>query len=123
MLTRKDGFTLTEIMIVTAVIGLIAAIAIPNFLRAKQETSEKACLANIKQIQNGLEVAALVENAAIENLSEAQIEALLVPDYLKKMPDCAYGDYSTDADGNAGCSYHSGGGGDDGGDGGAAPFI
>ncbi len=47
---RKSGFTLVEIMIVVAIIGLLAAIAIPNFVKARTASQRSACAANLKQI-------------------------------------------------------------------------
>ena len=47
---RKSGFTLVEIMIVVAIIGLLAAIAIPNFVKARSSSQQSACIANLKQI-------------------------------------------------------------------------
>jgi prepilin-type N-terminal cleavage/methylation domain-containing protein len=47
---RKAGFTLVEIMIVVAIIGLLAAIAIPNFVKARTTAQTNACINNLRQI-------------------------------------------------------------------------
>ncbi len=58
-LNRKFGFTLVEIMIVVAIIGLLAAIAIPNFAKARSLSRARACMNNLRLIDGAIQQAAL----------------------------------------------------------------
>jgi prepilin-type N-terminal cleavage/methylation domain-containing protein len=49
-IAKKKGFTLVEIMIVVAIIGLLAAIAIPNFVKARTTSQQNACINNLRLI-------------------------------------------------------------------------
>jgi prepilin-type N-terminal cleavage/methylation domain-containing protein len=85
MLRRKGGFTLVEIMIVVAIIGLLAAIAIPNFMRARETAQKNACIANLKQIDGAITLWALDEGMGS---TDTVTMADLVGDYIKTTPYC-----------------------------------
>jgi len=62
--SKKSGFTLVEIMIVVAIIGLLAAIAIPNFVRARTTSQQNACINNLRQFDGAVQQYALENKLA-----------------------------------------------------------
>lgn len=88
MRLNRKGFTLVEIMIVVAIIGLLAAIAIPNFVRARTRAQLSSCLANLKQIDGAKQVWA-IDTGAADTATPAMGD--LVPDYIRRNPTCPVG--------------------------------
>ena len=92
----KKGFTLVEIMIVVAIIGLLAAIAIPSFMRARVTSQKNACINNLRQIEAGKDQYALengLTNGAAVGDGAAGGFTLLVTGtapggYIKTFPNC-----------------------------------
>ena len=58
-----SGFTLVEIMIVVAIIGLLASIAVPNFMKSRQQAQKIACINNLLQIEGAKQLWALETKA------------------------------------------------------------
>ena len=82
---KSKGFTLVEIMIVVAIIALIAAIAIPNLLRARHNANETAAIGNIRTLVAALESFRAAQSppaypADLDELSDADPQ--YVPDEL-----------------------------------------
>lgn len=86
-MTRRRGFTLVEIMIVVLIIGIIVAIAVPNWIQARETSRKNSCIENLKQIDSAKEQWAMSSNQP----SGAAVlwSDLLGPgNFLKGNPSC-----------------------------------
>ena len=89
---RRSGFTLVEIMIVVAIIGIIISIAIPGFLRARETSRARACQENLSKIDGAKEQYALDRNLAHNGTISGGWTDLVGPtNYLKTQPTCPAG--------------------------------
>ena len=73
---RRGGFTLVEIMIVVAIIALLAAIAVPGFLRARKRSQASRVINDLRLIDSA------VDQYAIEN-NKASGQPVGIPDWTK----------------------------------------
>jgi len=99
---RQKGFTLIELLIVIAIIGIIAALLIPNFLDALQKAKQKRTVADVRNTGTAMfswltdQVGAAAAGAAATNvvigsygsaLTGSTVAGVLVPQYMQEVPN------------------------------------
>jgi len=92
----KTGFTLVEIMIVVLIIGILLAIAIPNFVSARESSRAKACIGNLKQIDSATQQYCMDKKLSATNYAANKPTLDTVPatglagpsSYIRAVPIC-----------------------------------
>ena len=82
-ISSRKGFTLIELMIVIAIIAILAAILVPNFIRARAQGQLTACKSNLKNIGTACEMYS-TDNGGRYPAAKTG----LTPSYLKTIPSC-----------------------------------
>lgn len=82
---NKKGFTLVELLIVIAIIGIIAAIAIPNMIVALQKGKQKVTMSDMKSIGTAIE-SYCTDVYVAPNTTANQLASVLQPFYIRGMP-------------------------------------
>ena len=85
-----DGFTIVEIMTVCAIIGLIVAIAVPHFTRARALTNQRICIDNLRQLE-GAKVTWALELNKSQNDTPLDADLFGLASYVRVKPVCPGG--------------------------------
>jgi general secretion pathway protein G len=87
---RRRGFTLVEIMIVVSIIGLLVSIALPAFVKSRNQARKQACIENLSQLESAKQQWALEVGKTSGDIP-TQDDLIGSSKYIKHMPSCPGG--------------------------------
>ncbi len=87
---RLLAFTLVELMVTVAIIGLILGIALPNFLRSRVQARKQICIENLSQIESAKQIWS-VQNGKKEGDPVTEADIIGPQSYIRVMPACPGG--------------------------------
>jgi len=88
MKRNSKGFTLIELLIVVAIIGIIAAIAIPNLLNAIDRGKQKRTMADLRSMGTAIEEYSIDNNFYPKSMGDvADLKAQVTPTYIRQIPE------------------------------------
>ena len=83
---KQKGFTLIELLIVVAIIGIIAAIAIPNLLNAIDRGKQKRTMADLRSMGTAIEEYSIDNNFYPNTATIAALTTQVTPSYIRALP-------------------------------------
>lgn len=95
--TLAKGFTLVEILIVVVILGILAAIVVPQFTNAANEARTGNISTQVSTLENQLELFAAQNNGTYPTLAELQADwgVMVTGDYIKEIPVNPFSSTST----------------------------
>lgn len=108
-LRPASGFTLVEVLIVAAIIGILVAIAVPGLHSAVNKARQRASMSDIRTIANSLHMYSMDARVFPGTMSMAQLEPILVPFVTHTFPstDGWSNDFNYESDGSSNYTIES----------------
>jgi general secretion pathway protein G len=92
--TRKNGFTLVEVLLVVVILGLLAMVAIPRFAASGEDAKTNACKANVSLLNSQIELYA-VQHDGTYPADQSEFESMILKNtdlFPDGAPECPYED-------------------------------